>query len=203
MIWRRSRPDHPGRPLRRRHLVALLATDPRYLQDPELKLQDRDRAAIRGVIARRGVYRIPDPDEFVEMMREMARACSPWAGCLAVASATLMPSLMRSGKDINPFRMVFGDDRDVRKDASPRRPRPQGPAAVPAAAWRVGHCRVCDPMAREFRDALQKAGSPVELCPIEGHSHNTIVFPAQPAQRPHGQGHVCSSSPGLNEAISP
>ena len=42
------------------HLVSLLATDPRYLKAPELKLRDRDRAAIRGVISVSGVYRIPD-----------------------------------------------------------------------------------------------------------------------------------------------
>jgi arylformamidase len=157
------------------HLVALLATNPRFLQDPELKLQDKDRAAVRGVIAVSGVYRVPDPDEFTEMMSEMYTSLQSMGGSVAVASATVMPRLMRSSKEINPFRMIFGDDPDVRRDASPIAHVRKGlpPFLLLHAELELPRLR---PMARDFRDALQDAGSPVELCQIDGHSHNSIVF---------------------------
>jgi arylformamidase len=157
------------------HLVALLATNQRFLQDPELKLQDMDRAAIRGVIAVSGVYRIPDPDEFMEMMSEMSTSLQSMGGSVAAASATVMPSLMRSSKNVNPFRMIFGDDPDVRKDASPIEHVRKG---LPPFLLLHGEVELpgLRHMAHDFRDALQKAGSPVELCQIDGHSHNSIVF---------------------------
>jgi acetyl esterase/lipase len=157
------------------HLVSLLATDARYLQDPELKLRDKDRAAVRGVISVSGVYRIPDSDEFVEMVGEMASSLMSMGGTVAVATSALMPSLIRSGKDLNPFRMVFGDDPNVRVEASPITHVRKGlpPFLVMHAERELPRLRT---MARDFRDALEKAGAPVELCPIDGHNHNTIVL---------------------------
>ena len=52
------------------------------------------------------------------MAGEMASSLTSMGGGLAVASARLMP-LIRSGKEFNPFRLVFGDGRDVCTDASP------------------------------------------------------------------------------------
>ena len=161
------------------HLVSLLATDPRYLKAPELKLGDRDRAAIRGVISVSGVYRIPDGDEFVEMAGEMASSLTSMGSGLAVASAALMP-LIRSGKEFNPFRLVFGDGRDVCTDASPLCHVGKGGGLPPFLLLAAENdLPRLQPMARAFHDALTKAGSPAELTCIKGHNHNTIMFRLQ------------------------
>ncbi len=156
------------------HLVALLATDSSYLKDPKLKLTAQDRSAIRGVIAVSGVYRIPGPEEFREMIREMADALLEITGKNPVVTA-LLPVLIQAGGNLNLFEMVFGDDKNVRAQASPINHVRKG---LPPFLLLYGERDLprIKPMTEEFRDALQKAGDPVEMCSIEGHTHNTIVF---------------------------
>jgi acetyl esterase/lipase len=156
------------------HLVALLATDDQYLKAPELKLYDSDRAALRGVIAISGVYRIPGPEEFVEMVGGMLNGLLN-SGQENPHAMDLVPAWLRSGKRLNPFRMVFGDDPKVCKQASPLNHVHKGlPPFLLLHA--EDELPMLKPMAREFRDALEKAGVPVELCPIDGCHHNTILF---------------------------
>jgi acetyl esterase/lipase len=155
------------------HLVALLATDDRYLKAPELKLQDRDRAALRGVIAVSGVYRIPGPDEFAGMAESLLGSLLGSGGDPRLAES-LLPKWLRSGKVGNPFLLAFGDDPKVWVQASPlSHVRPGLPPFLLLNAEReIPGLR---PMANEFRDSLEKAGTPVELFTINGCNHNTIL----------------------------
>src|SRR5262245_60181054 len=55
------------------HLAALIAADERYLKDPKLKLSDKERQALRGVVSMCGVYRVPREDEFKRMLVPVIR----------------------------------------------------------------------------------------------------------------------------------
>jgi acetyl esterase/lipase len=156
------------------HLVALLATDPAYLNDPALKLTAADRAALRGVIAVCGVYRIPKPAEFSEMAQDMLKAFQAAGGGRA-ALATGLSLLMRTGRDLNLFRLVFGEGEKVRQQASPlfhvRKGLPPflvlyAEAELPKLAG----------MAVEFTRALQRAGNQAEVHQMNGYDHDRILF---------------------------
>jgi acetyl esterase/lipase len=165
------------------HLVALLATDARYLQGPDLRLTAADRAALRGVIAVCGVYRIPEPDEFAEMANGMLKAFQAAGGGRAALS-TVLTLLMRGGRDLNLFRLVFGEGDKVREQASPlshvRKGLPPflvlyAEAELPKLAG----------MAVEFTRALQRAGGSAEVHQMNGYNHDNILFsvnrPGDPA----------------------
>jgi acetyl esterase/lipase len=167
------------------HLVALLATDPTYLNDPGLKLTAADRAALRGVIAVCGVYRIPKPDEFSEMARDMLKAFQA-AGGRQAALATSLSLLMRGGSDLNLFRLVFGDGEKVREQASPlyhvRKGLPPflvlyAEAEMPKLAG----------MAVEFTRALQRAGNEAEVHQMNGYDHDRILFHTERPGDPVGK----------------
>jgi acetyl esterase/lipase len=155
------------------HLVSLLATDERYLKDPDLKLDDKARKSIRGVVAVCGVYRLPDPVEFQFMARRTVNNLvgEPDSGSVARA---LGPALMLLSTKVNPFALVFGKDEDVQTKASPishvRKGLPpflllNAETEVPGL-WR---------MAEEFVTALQKSGVEVDHQEIKGVTHRTIV----------------------------
>ncbi len=155
------------------HLVALLATDDRYLKDRELKLTARQRQALRGVVGISGVYRIPAPDEFRYMAERIIRS---WVGDPTERrTARLLAPLLRTvaGK-VNPFHLVFGTDREVQADASPLRHVRKGlpPFLIVTAEYEAPRLSV---MADEFSAALRKAGNKVECKEIDGCSHRTIV----------------------------
>jgi acetyl esterase/lipase len=155
------------------HLVALLATDDRYLKDPALKLTDADRAAIRGVMAVSGIYRVPTADEFKDMMASMV------AGLAQAAGDALPPpvaaALLRHTRDLNPFRIVFGEDKAAGEAASPLTYVHKGmPPFLVLYADR--ELPLVDGMARDFAAALQKAGDAVEIARIAGCTHNSILF---------------------------
>jgi acetyl esterase/lipase len=156
------------------HLVALLATDARYLKDPALGLTAADRAALRGVISVCGVYRIPKPDEFAEMAGDMLKAFQA-AGGRRAAFSTVLTLLMRSGRELNLFKLVFGEGEKVREEASPlshvRKGLPPflviyAEAELPKLAG----------MAVEFTRALQRAGDSAELHQLMGYNHDNILF---------------------------
>lgn len=161
------------------HLVALLATDTTYLADPALGLQPADQTAVRGVMAVSGVYRIPGSDEFTAMMADLVTAlvaadrpaARPGAAALARAN------------DMNPFRIVFGEERGARAKASPLTyVRKDLPPFLVLYAER--ELPLLAPMAREFADALKEAGSPVEVQRVAGCHHNTILFRLHRADDP-------------------
>ena len=167
------------------HLVALLATDAGYLKDPALRLTAADRAALRGVIAVCGVYRIPKPDEFAEMANDMLKAFQAAGGGRAALS-TVLTLLMRGGRDLNLFRLVFGEGDKVRAQASPlshvRKGLPPflllyAEAELPKLAG----------MAVEFARALRRAGGSAEVHQMDGYDHNTILFSVNRPGDPVGQ----------------
>jgi len=157
------------------HLVALLATDESYLKDPALGLTDADRAALKGVMAVSGVYRIPTQDEFTAMMGDMVNGLLQMAGRQMMPAATLAPALLRPSRVLNPFRLVFGDDPAVAAKAAPLNHVHKGlpPFLVLYAGRELPRL---DAMAAEFTKALQDAGDPVEMRRIDGCDHNFILF---------------------------
>jgi acetyl esterase/lipase len=112
------------------HLVALLATDAKYLKAEKLSPSD-----IRGVVPISGVYSIEPP------------------------------AILKS---------VFGSDAEVRKDASPlTHARGKHPPCLIAFA-ETDYPSLGD-QAKEFHDALKKAGSPCELLECKDRNHITII----------------------------
>lgn len=157
------------------HLVSLLATDEQFLKNPELKLEERDRSAIRGVISICGVYRIPGRQEYREIADQMIEVVLYIAAQNPSPASQLVTTLVRSNKNFDLLQMVFGSDDQVRDEASPLRHVRRGlpPFLILYAEYEIPRL---EPMAREFRDALVKAGVPVKFGSISGHSHNTIAF---------------------------
>src|SRR5262245_40001565 len=155
------------------HLVSLLVTDTSYLDDPALKLDDKARAAIKGVIGISGVYRVPDPEEFRAIARRSVDILvgEPGSGRLA---SSLGPALMFVSAAANPFTLVFGKDRDVHTMASPIKHVRNGlpPFLLLNAEREVpGLWR----MAEDFLAELKKQGVEAELHEIEGVTHRSIV----------------------------
>jgi acetyl esterase/lipase len=155
------------------HLAALLATDERYLKDPDLELTARQRKGLRGVVAMSGVYRVPPPDEFRLMSDRLLRC---WVGDpTEKRTARLMTPLLRVvAKKVNPFNLVFGTDRDVQTQASPLSHVHKGlpPFLIMIAEYEMPRLGL---MAEEFTAALRKCGNRVEYSEIEGCNHRTIV----------------------------
>jgi acetyl esterase/lipase len=159
------------------HLVALLASDPTYLKAPELRLTDKDRAALRGVIGVSGVYRIPSPEESDRWADTFVERAMHRMGTDAMQSPLLGALMLQAGHEFNPFRMAFGDDPAVCKQASPL-----GHARPGLAPFLLLYAERDIPglpeMAREFAKALRQAGDAVEVVRAAGRSHNSILFGA-------------------------
>jgi acetyl esterase/lipase len=155
------------------HLVSLIATDTTYLNDPALKLDARDRSALRGVISVCGVYSIPGPDEFKGMVEQLVNW---WMGeRMGRVGRITRAGATRTGAMLNPFRVAFGNDAEVRKQASPLTHVRKGlpPFLLLYAESEVPGLRE---MADDFSKALRKVGSSVELREIDGCSHRNILF---------------------------
>jgi acetyl esterase/lipase len=168
------------------HLVSLLATDDRYLKSPELKLALQDRAAIKGVAAVSGVYRIPLPEEFNTLAAGLLHQLLEQAGIDPHEAAGVSGLLLAAGHGLNPFRRAFGDDPQVCKDASPVcHVRPGLPPFLVMYAER--ELPGLPDMARDFAAALRRAGNTVELLAMPGCSHSRILFHLLDADDPVGQ----------------
>ena len=155
------------------HLAALLATDESYLKAPALKLTDRQRKGLRGVVALSGVYRVPQPEEFRAMSARIVRTLV--GDPSKSSSAMLLTPLLKEVAEIgNPFALVFGTSADVHKRASPLTHVHKGlpPFLLMTAEYEVP--RLAD-MAEDFSAALRKAGNKAELKEINGCSHHNIV----------------------------
>jgi acetyl esterase/lipase len=157
------------------HLVALLATDETYLKDPGLKLTDEDRAAIRGVIGVSGVYSIPGRDDFQVIMAEMLNGLMKRAGAKPFPAMLMSSHVAASLKGLNPFQVVFGNDRDVAEKASPvKYVRPGLPPFL--LLYAENDLPKLPEMAREFGKALADKGNRVEVKRIDGTDHIMILF---------------------------
>jgi len=168
------------------HLVSLLATDPRYLKDPALRLSAADRAALRGVISVSGVYSIPNADEFSKTMAAMIQQMLPVDRGSGVA-AVLMPLLIRGSKEFDFFRVVFGKDPNVSREASPLAHVRKGlPPFLLLYATPKDYPTLAEG-SRTFAAALKKAGDQVEVRPIAGRNHESIMFRINGSRDPVGQ----------------
>ncbi len=157
------------------HLVSLLAAADTYWEDKTLGLTVEDRQALRGVIAVSGVYRIPAPDEFSLMSREMLRTRVLDQDGRPRMPAALIPILTLAGEKANPFSLVFGDDEKVCKDASPLTHAHKGlPPFLLLNAER--ELPLLREMAHEFQKALRQAEVPVAHRQIDGSTHHDILF---------------------------
>jgi len=151
------------------HLVALLATDPTWLNDPQLGMSPTDRAAIRGVVPVSGVYRIPGAGD-------LSRAAVNLLMILSLNDAARTTRGVTGKMDeVNPFRIVFGDDPKTWRAASPiYHVRKDVPPFLVLYAER--ELPTLSLMAREFGAALESAGATVEVRRVPECHHNTILF---------------------------
>jgi len=158
------------------HLVALLATDERYLKNEGMKIAD-----LKGVIGVSGVYQIPPGNADVELggstplgvrLDEMA----PLRG----ASAARDPNAAEKAGlpvSVNVFGPVFGPDAKARADASPvNHVRPGLPPFLILSAER--DLPLLPAMARDMHRQLLKHGNASTLLTIDQRNHNSIIFKA-------------------------
>jgi acetyl esterase/lipase len=178
------------------HLVALLATDDRYLKDPALGLTDEDRQAIRGVIGVSGVYNIPQSRDIAGVMQGMLSTLTATGDPRAAKGASMpaMPALptpststlRKVGFFLNPFQLVFGTDRAQHRLASPlSHVRPGLPPFLLFHAER--ELPLLADMARDFGAALKKAGNDAEVVRVAGRNHNSVLFWATSSDDPVNQ----------------
>jgi acetyl esterase/lipase len=155
------------------HMVALLATDEQYLKAVGLRTSD-----IKGVISVCGVYRIPAGDyEFVlggagpDGLR--VDAMLPIRG-KSKGALFCGPGIPMS---LNLFGLAFGDDPQVRADASPLNHVKAGlpPFLLFSAEYDLP---TLPAMAKEFQNALVAKGCTAELHKALERNHNSIIFQA-------------------------
>jgi acetyl esterase/lipase len=158
------------------HLVALLATDEKYLQAEGCRSTD-----IKGVIGVSGVYNIPPGKMDVHLGGRSGDSIrldemTPLRG----ASAASKPADNGGGGlpvSVNVFGPVFGDDPKARLAASPiHYVRPGLPPFLFLNAEK--DLPALPKMAEEMHEALLKAGCESRLERIERRNHNSICFHA-------------------------
>jgi len=156
------------------HLVSLLATDEKYLEAEGLRVGD-----IKGVVAVSGVYRIPegkmdvtlagDEEQSFRIDQILPIRQPSHHGKLA---PTLTPGLPIK---LNVFGPMFGNDPQVRADASPiNHVRPGLPPFLILSA--ENDLPSLPRLAREFHQALCEQGCEVRVKRIGDRNHNSIIF---------------------------
>lgn len=158
------------------HLVALLASDPRYL-----KAEGLTSADIKGVIGVSGVYSIPPGKTDVELggstpMSIRFDEMSPIRGEGPVRGPHVRE---RPGVAVrvNVFGPAFGDNAKERADASPiTHVRPGLPPFLLLSADR--DLPLLPAMAKEMHEKLLECGCSSQLITIERRNHNSILFKA-------------------------
>ena len=158
------------------HIVALLGTDDRYLTNPKFGLGPRDRAALRGVIAISGVYRVPTPEESARILANVVgNIPTPRDSTAAIVLRLAASHWIRRSNNINVFRLVFGDAPDVARTGSPlafvKKDLP--PFLILHAEYELP---LLAGMAQAFTTALRAADVPVEFKQVDYASHETILM---------------------------
>jgi acetyl esterase/lipase len=164
------------------HLVALLATDERYLRAEGLETAD-----VKGVIAVSGVFRIPAGRLDVTLGGATPLAfrldeCFPLRGtdCGAWSPLAAVPGVPLR---LNVFGPAFGDDAAEREDASPlAQVRPGLPPFLIACA--ENDLPTLPDMAAAFHRALLEQGGEAQLLTVPGRNHNSIFFQAAEPEDP-------------------
>lgn len=162
------------------HLVALLATDERYLKAEGLQTGD-----IRGVIAFSGVYEIPPGEVEVTWGGDSPKALRLNAMLPLRGEAQEEASSPRIAipLKINVFGPVFGSDPKVRADASPINHVHGGlpPFLIFLAEFDLP---LLPEMAKGFYEALKREKCDARLIRVEKRNHNSIMFQAIKAEDP-------------------
>ena len=158
------------------HLVALLATDDQYLKAEQL-----DTSSIRGVVGISGVYRIPEGKASIVLggsspMSLRYDALAPFRGdCTPVAA--WISSRQGLPLSVNIFGPAFGNDPNVRWEASPVKHVRQGlPPFLLLNAEK--DLPLLPGMADEFHQTLVEHGVPSQQMQFEKRNHNSILFRA-------------------------
>ncbi|MBI3408816.1 MAG: alpha/beta hydrolase [Planctomycetes bacterium] len=156
------------------HLVALLATDEKYLKTEGLQTTD-----IRGVVALCGVYEIPPGDVEATLGGDSPKtlrmnAMLPLRG---EAQKETNSTGVAIPIKINMFGPVFGNDPKVRADASPINHVRSGlPSFLIFSA--EFDLPLLPEMATKFHEALKREKCDARLIRIEKRNHNSIMFQA-------------------------
>ncbi len=162
------------------HLVALLATDERYLQEVGLSTEN-----IRGVIGVSGLYRIPPLEGcltvggptavIMHLDQILPLRCGCGCGCgLPCTPLALLPGFPVR---LNIFKMAFGNNLDLREDASPlAHVRPGLPPFLLISAEK--DLPTLPEMAAEFHEALCNQGVASHLMPVRDRNHHSVLFRA-------------------------
>lgn len=158
------------------HLVALLATDSRYLNDEGMSVAD-----IRGVVGISGVYRIPPGSTDVEIggSTHLGIRLDEMSPIRGVGTAFDVKGREKSGLpvSINVFGPAFGDDAEIRRAASPiTHVHPALPPFLLLSAEK--DLPLLPGMAQEFHQSLLKHGCSSTLLTVEKRNHNSIMFHA-------------------------
>jgi acetyl esterase/lipase len=158
------------------HLVALLATDEKYLKAEGCRTAD-----IKGVVGIGGVYRIPAGKTDLRLggrtpLAVRLEAVTPLRGGGARAEGNA-PGRWGLPIRVNVFGLPFGDDPQVRRDASPvHHVRPGLPPFLLLTAQK--DLPLLPAMAEEMHQALLEHGCESRLVMVENRNHNSIVFKA-------------------------
>jgi acetyl esterase/lipase len=168
------------------HLAALLATDERYLKAEGLSAAD-----IKGVIAISGVYRVP-PGKLDVRLGGIDRQSFRFDEIAPFRGDRGGPMTLGLGGvpfRLNVFGPAFGNDPDLREDASPIKHVRSGlpPFAIFHAERDLPMLTL---MAEEFYQALREHGCDAQLVRIDGRNHNSIIFMAIEDGDPVGSGMV-------------
>jgi acetyl esterase/lipase len=164
------------------HLASLLATDRQYLDEVGRSTKD-----IKGVISLSGVYEIPAGNLDVVFGGQKDNAVR-WDKMfpLRMPSHPLEADLPGIPLSVNIFAPAFGDDPEVRKNASPLHHVRGGlpPFLLLSAS---NDLPTLPEMAREFHQALCEHGCDAELLVIRDRNHNSILFQAYQPSDPAAQ----------------
>ena len=137
------------------HLVSLLATDEKYLRAEGLSLKD-----IRGAMPISGVYRIHDI--------QLNAGIPPARGANGSNSA-------HGHSAAPPFSSVFGNDMEIRREASPL--VHVKPGVPPFLVLYADHDLMMLPdMAREFASVLKQQKCEMEAVEVKQRNHMSILW---------------------------
>jgi len=154
------------------HLATLVATDPTYLADPELKLDAAARASLKGVVGVSGVYRIPAADEFQTKIASMV--IDHWTDASRGGVTFAGPLLTYFSPTLNPFRIVFGTDAETIKKASPLSHVRKGLPPF-LLLYTLIEPPTLEEMTMDFATRLLEHGVSAEVRCFTGCNHRTIV----------------------------
>jgi len=163
-------------------LVSLLATNECYLKAEGLQVGD-----IRGVIGISGVYHIPPLSHCLTIggptavIMHLDQVLPLRCGCgLPWPPLAIVPGFPVR---LNVFRMAFGNDLEVREEASPvAHVRPGLPPFLLISADK--DLPTLPELAEEFHRALEAQGVPSQLVQVKDRNHNSIVFRAYKPEDP-------------------